>query len=337
MGSASFPSAGARSRPRPGARLAVALALALAAATVPGQDGAVAQDANFYLPIPEIEVHMRDLPFEIVDWRGSRMPTDRTQHVVLRFEDESIFRVKWASAPAGGGEFNNEPRYEAAAYEIQKLFLDADEFVVPPTVLRAFPLEWVVNEIPGTPRTFRDIESVLVALQYWLFNVTQDGFWDPARAQQDSVYARHIGNMNILTYLIHHNDANVGNFLISTWEENPRVFSVDNGVAFRSPISDRGYDWRNIQVRRLPGHTVDRLRAITEEDLRRALGILAEYEVRNGRLVPVPPGENIAANRGIRRRDARVQIGLTAAEIRDIDRRRQTLLKRIDRGQIRTF
>jgi hypothetical protein len=336
MASGSIRSRARRAR-HPARRALRWLALTLALASALGATDALAQDLNLHLPIPAIEEHLRDLPFEILEWRGSRMVTDRTQHVVLRFEDESIIRVKWANAPPGGGTFNNEPRYEAAAYEIQKLFLEEDEYVVPPTVLRVFPLEFVERQMPGAPRTFREAESVLVALQYWLHGVTPQGFWDPARADQDTLYAGHIGNMNLLTYLIRHSDTNTGNFLISTWPDNPRVFSVDNGVAFRSPASDRGYDWRDLQVRRLPRGAVERLQALTVDDLRQALGTIAEYQVRDGRLVPVPPGENLSPNRGVRRQEGRVQIGLTAREIRDIDQRRRALLRRVERGQIEIF
>lgn len=312
-------------------------ALATSALALAFPAGLVAQDANFVLPIPEIEEHLRDLPFEILDWRGSRAPGDRTQHVVLRFEDDSVLRVKWASAAPGASAFNNEPRYEAAAYEIQKLFLEPDEYVVPPTVLRAFPIDYVEAQIPGTRRTFRGAESVLVALQYWLSHVTPENFWDPARAGEDTLYARHIGNMNLLTYLIRHNDANVGNFLISEHEGNPRVFSVDNGVAFRAPESDRGHEWRDLQVRRLPRLSVERLRTVTEDDLRRALGVIAEYRIEDGQLRAAPPGENLSAGRGVRQRDGRVQLGLTSLEIRQIDQRRRALLRNVDRGQIEIF
>jgi hypothetical protein len=335
MGPHPEPTAVRRSTRRAAAGMAPRVAaLALAAMLTPA--AAAAQDPNFHLPIPDIEEHLRDLPFEIVDWRGSRAPTDRTQAVVLQFEDASVIRVKWANAPPGGAAFNNEPRYEVAAYEIQKLFLDLDEYVVPPTVLRAFPAEWVAQQIPGTPRTFGEAASVVVALQYWLFNVTPSGFWDPSRAEHDSLYARHIGNMNLLTYLIRHGDSNVGNFLISS-AENPRVFAVDNGVAFRALPGDRGHDWRDLRVGRLPASSVERLRGLTIHDLERALATLAEYRVVDGRLVPVTPGENLSANRGVRRRGGRVQLGLTAREIADIDRRRRTLLERIERGEIETF
>jgi hypothetical protein len=302
-----------------------------------GREPAAAQDAHFFLSIPEIEEHLRDQPFEILDWRGSRREDDRTQQVLLGFEDQSVLRVKWANAAPGGSRFNNEPRYEAAAYEIQKLFLDEDEYVVPPTIIRAFPLDYVDDQIPDSRRTFGEAESVVVALQYWLANVRPDNFWDRRRAREDTVYARHIGNMNILTYLIRHNDSNIGNFLISTFPDSPRVFSVDNGVAFRAPESDRGYEWREIVVDRLPARTIERLAAVTKDDLENALAILVEFEVQDGQLVAVQPGENLSRRRGVRRSDGRIQFGLTSGEIDDIDRRRRDLVRRAERGQIRTF
>jgi hypothetical protein len=316
-------------------RLHRALATGVLALALPA--GVAAQDANFVIPILDIEEHLRDLPFEILDWQGSRAPGDRTQHVILGFDDDSVLRVKWANAEPGASTFNNQPRYEAAAYEIQKLFLEPDEYVVPPTVLRAFPIDYVDARIPGTRRTFRNAESVLVALQYWLSYVTPENFWDPARAAEDTLYARHIGNMNLLTYLIRHNDANVGNFLISESAENPRVFSVDNGVAFRAPESDRGHEWRELQVRRLPRASIERLRALSEDDLHGALGVIAEYRIENGQLLPVPPGENLSPGRGVRQQDERVQLGLTSLEIRQIEQRRRTLLRNVDRGRIEIF
>ncbi|HSJ05687.1 MAG TPA: hypothetical protein VK936_03225, partial [Longimicrobiales bacterium] len=235
-------------------------------------------------------------------------------------------------------EFNNEPRFELAAYEIQKLFLAEPELAVPPTVLRAFPLEYVRERIPHATATFREApRSVLVALQYWLMGVTPENFWDARRARSDTVYARHIGNFNIVTHLIRHHDANVGNFLISENPENPRVFAVDNGVAFSAPVSNRGHMWRDLQVRQLPGHTVERLRLVTREDLDRALGVLAEWEVHDGILVRVPPGENMSPGRGVRRSSQRIQVGLTSQEINGVENRIRQLLRRVDEGRIETF
>lgn len=296
-----------------------------------------AQDGNFLHPVATIETLLQDSVFRIADFRGSRAEGDRTQRVLLEFNDTLNLLGKWARAGRGASEFNNEPRYEIAAYRVQKLFLGADEYVVPPTVLRSFPLDYVQQHDPEAVATFDDANSVLVVLQYWLSAVTNEDFWDEDRFEQDSVYARHIANMNVLTHLIDHRDANVGNYLVSRIPVNPRVFSVDNGVAFRSQRSDRGTQWRNIRVDRLPHATVERLRAITEQDLTDALGVLYEFETRDGLLQPRPPGPNLDDGRGVRRRDGVVQLGLTRGEIGDVAKRLRGLIERIDEGKLPVF
>jgi hypothetical protein len=299
---------------------------------------AAQQYYNLLLPTDEIERRLKGQPFSVVDWRGSRAEGDRTQRVLLAFEDDVVMLAKWANAPANGAAFNNEPRYEVAAYEVQKLFLDEPEYVVPPTLLRSLPIAFVQQQIPGARSTFREAPgSIIVALQYWLIGVTPQNIWEPQRAMTDDVYARHIGNFNLLTYLIQHGDSNVGNFLISDAVDDPRVFSVDNGVAFRSPASNRGTEWRDLRVKRLPRHTVDRLRGITRQELERTLAVLAEYEIHAGQLVPVLPGRNLAPARGVRRSRERVQFGLTTREIRDVEDRLRQLLRQIDAGQVTLF
>jgi hypothetical protein len=320
-------------RGRRGALLLAVVGLALSVSAVP----VAAQDANFTRPIPELEERLRTGVFEIQDWRGSRAEGDRTARVLLAFSDSVHLLAKWGSAAPGASMFNNEPRFEVAAYELQKLFLEPAEYVVPPTVLRAFPLAWVKQHSPFAERTFRDVESVLVVLQYWMANVAPDNLWDSRRAQQDTLYARYIGNFNVLTHLVRHNDSNIGNFLISGYEPAPRVFSVDNGVAFSAPRSDRGAAWRDMRVRRLPAHTVQRLRAITTDDLVNTLAVLAEFEVHGNLLVAVEAGENMDPRRGVRNRDGRVQLGLTQSEIDGVANRLRNLLSQIDRGRISEF
>jgi hypothetical protein len=303
----------------------------LALAALPWPATSRAQDLNYLVAIPEIEIRLAQQPFRIIDWRGSRAPGDRTSRAVLFYEDSTLLSAKWATAPVNGSAFNNEPRYELAAYEVQKLFLDPTDYVVPPTILRAFPLEFVREQIPEARPTFREAPgSALVCLQYWLMAVTPENFWDPRRARADSVYARHVGNFNILTFVIRHNDANVGNFLISESDERPRVFSVDNGVAFRSRESNRGFEWRELRVERLPREAVERLRTVTREQLSERLGVLVEFEIRDGELVQVEPGPNMGSGRGIRRSAERIQIGLTEGEIRDMERRIRDLVHLAD-------
>jgi hypothetical protein len=296
-----------------------------------------AQDANYLIPITDIETRLREGGLAFIDYRGSRAQGDRTQRVTIQFPDSVVLVAKLARAPKGGGVFNNEPRYELAAYEIQRLFLDPVDYAVPPTVVRALPLSYLRTHDPNVSSTFDGIESVVVVLQYWLAQVTPDDFYDRDRARRDSLYAYHLGIFNILTYLIRHNDENVGNFLVSQAETLPRVFSVDNGVAFESQVSDRGFAWRNIRVERLPRSTIERLRSVTPERLREALGVLVQFEVQNGMLVAMPPGPNLDEGRGVRRSGTTIQFGLTSREIRGVESRLRSLLEDVDKNKIRVF
>ncbi len=297
-----------------------------------------AQDGNILEPAETIERKLLDGLFEVVDTRGSRFEGDRTNRAALAFEDGSMMVAKWARAPSGAQDFNNEPRYEVAAYELQKLFLDEPDYVVPPTVVRAFPLAWYRQLEPRVGPTLRGTSSVLVTLQYWLFNVTDDDVWDSDRLASDTAYARHFGDLNILTYLIRHNDENDGNLLRSNDAANPRVFVVDNGLAFASQTSDRGARWRNMRVKRLPRGTVERLRALTHDDLTRALETVAQFQVTaDGHLTRVPVSENVDPGRGVRHVGDTIQLGLTEREIRDTWRRLERLLQDIEDGDYEVF
>jgi len=177
-----------------------------------------------------------------------------------------------------------------------------------------------------------------VVLQYWLQEVKVIAdVYDAGRFAADPTYARHIGQLNVLTWLIEHGDSNVGNFLISRAEVGARVFSIDNGVAFAFNESDRGTLWQDLRVDRLPSDTVERLRGIKEDELHRRLGVLAQWTLQDGHWVAVPPGENLTPGRGVRREGDTVQVGLTKSEIADVWRQLQRLLKDLDSGKIKTF
>src|SRR5262249_41549401 len=151
------------------------------------------------------------------------------------FGDREPMRVKVRKAVPGAEEFNNNPRYDMAAYELQKLLMDPPEYVVPPTALRMIPAEDLRKFAEAKP-TFYGSDDVLVVLQYWLHDIkVVEDVYDPPLFESDPVYARHIGQLNVLTFLINHRDSNAGNFLISATGPGQRVFSVDNGLAFASP------------------------------------------------------------------------------------------------------
>jgi hypothetical protein len=315
---------------------AARLLLVLVALAAPAP--ARAQDVHVLHSVDSLETWLSEGPIEVIDFRGSRGAEDRTQRAALRLADSLVVLVKWARFAPGGETFNNVPRYEIAAYALQKFFLDEPDYVVPPTVPRVVELDWYREKLdPEAIATFDDTSSILVLLQYWLNQVTVLAEPDTARLRAEPRYARHIGNLNILSYLIRHSDSNVGNFLVSVDTGNPRAFAVDNGVAFGSSESARGTAWREIRVPALPQDTVERLRAITEEDLERALGVLLQFEIREGVVVPVPPGENLRTFEGVRRDDDVIQFGLTENEVAGTYDRLQRLLRDIDRGRVTTF
>lgn len=320
---------------------------ALVALVLPTTSRLSAQDINLLLPTDSIEFLYSTAAFEPDTLVGTRFEGDRTQRTNLIFEDGTVLFTKWALAPRGGGcavtspcsddEFNNSPRYEVAAYVVQKLFLDEPEYVVPPTVPRVVPLEWYRTVDDRMDATFGDIESVLVVLQAMLNRVSTEDVFDLDRFDADSAYARNWANLNLFTHLIWHSDSNEGNLLISQSTRNPRIFSVDNGVAFGSEVSNRGTRWRSLQVDRFPAATVERLRAITEEQIHDVLGVLAQWEIVDGEMVPAAPTENLWEERGVREEDGVIQIGLTYDEIDEIWDRVEAFLGRVDSGRFSTF
>jgi len=299
---------------------------------------ATAVDVNIPVDSGTLERQLGTEPLEIVTAEISRPKAkgDITLKAEVSCAGGPAFRVKLRRAEPGAEDFNNRPRYDLAAYELQKLFLDADDYVVPPTALRMVPLDELLEYAPEARPTFRGSDEVLVVLQYWLQEVKVIAdVYDPALFAADPGYARHVGQLNVLTYLIEHGDGNVGNFLLSRAESSPRVFSVDNGVAFAYNESDRSEIWKKLRVDRLPADTVERLRRITREDLHRRLGVLAQWRLEGGSWIAVPPGENIAPQRGVRETDDVVQLGLRKSEIDRLGRRLSELLGLVDSGQVK--
>jgi hypothetical protein len=191
------------------------------------------------------------------------------------------------------------------------------------------------NYSPGVKRTFSGADQVLGVVQYWLSDIKVIAdVYNPAQFAADAVYARHIGQLNVLTYLIRHRDSNAGNFLISREAAGARVFSIDHGVAFASIDSDRGELWKDMRVNRLPADVVERLRKVTPEVLADRLGVLAQWKLEGDRFVPVATGRNLSADRGVRREGDQLQMGLNKQEILSIQRLLMKLLEEVDRGRI---
>jgi hypothetical protein len=300
---------------------------------------AVAQDKNVVLPVPELERMLGD-SFRIASAQVSRPKAqgDITLKAELAFGDRQPIRVKLRRAEPGADTFNNVPRYEQAAYELQKLLLDGSEFVVPPTALRFVPLADLRKYAREAKATFRGADETLCVVQYWLQDVTVvKDVLDEALLQSDPVYERHVGQLNVITYLIRHGDSNAGNFLISASAKGERVFSVDNGVAFNSEESDRGELWRSMRVKRLPRDVIAKLRALTEADLTSRLGVVGQWKLADGHWIAAPAGANLGPGSGVRREGNTLQMGLNKREIGAIRDRAKKLLEMIDEAKIVAF
>jgi hypothetical protein len=298
---------------------------------------AAAQDSNITQPIADLEKLLAAEPLVITQAEISRPKAkgDITLKAEVSFGGAPPLRVKLRKAEPGAEAFNNVPRYDLAAYELQKLFIDPTEYVVPPTALRFVPRADFAKYQSDVARTFSSADQVLAVLQYWLSDITVVAdVYNPARFAADPLYARHIGQLNVLTYLIAHRDSNVGNFLIGKTPTGARVFSIDHGVAFASEDSDRGEAWKVMRVDRLPADTVARLRTITVPMLEQRLGVLAQWKLDGDRYVPVALGPNLAVNRGVRREGKDLQMGLTRSEILAVHRLLTRLLERVDAGEI---
>ena len=247
--------------------------------------------------------------------------------------------AKWKPMPRRLDAINNSPRRELAAYQIQKLFLDAENYVVPTSSVRCIRAEEFIDSKRHRSPTLPDTNCELGVLSLWLEQVTlPDPLFDKARFARDPVYARHLADFNLATYLMKHKDGRRGNFLVSTNDLDRRVFAIDNGVAF-SGIWFNWFvpNWKKIRVPALRKSSVDRLRHLTHEKLE-ALGVVVqlEWQVQGGVRV-VEPTQNLDPDDGVRSEGQIIQLGLEEDEIENLWERIEHLIEDVDDGEITTF
>ncbi len=134
---------------------------------------ASAQNANITQPVADLERLLKAEPLVIKEAEISRPKAsgDITLKADISFGGAPPIRVKLRKAEPGADTFNNVPRYDLAAYELQKLFLDPQDYVVPPTALRMVSLADFAKYSPGVKPTFSGAGEVLAVVQYWLSDV----------------------------------------------------------------------------------------------------------------------------------------------------------------------
>jgi hypothetical protein len=312
--------------------------------------------SNWTLPANRAEEILRSAPYDIrtVQGAGAGVTGARKVDVLFEFteqdEDEVYLweiddgvslKAKPFPSPSLDG-WNNNPRKEIAAYELQKIFLEPRDYVVPTTLARCIPVENLLPNRPDARPTLEGTDCVLFVLSLWLENVAvPDVFYDEARFLSDPAYAYAYGIFNILTYLSDHLDNRKGNFLVSKDDRFPRAYAIDNGIAFGSWIYNwfipSSYAWRKIVVPAVPKSAVDRLRELRRADLDRFSALAEFHENEDGHLEVVPPGTSLDSSQPVNISGKVVQIGLTKSEVDDLWERIEKLIERVDEGRLDVF
>ena len=263
-----------------------------------------------------------------------------------------VFRAKWRSWSTAEGF--SSPRKEVAAYALQRLLFDPRDGVVPPTRVTCFPLAVARRHLDaGAQATWPDAPCEAGTLAYWLEgsrsleDAADEGWLDREYPLDERLfdasepYRRSVADVNLLTHLASHGDSHRQQFVVTGSRGAPRLFLVDNSIAFgsfRNPdLKDGPWDWSNLHVPRLRRASVDRARALTDADLDR-LAVAEQLVLRGERLIAAPPGPpGKERDRGERWVDGAVQIGLDRAEITRLRRRLHRLIADVDAGRIATF
>ena len=303
------------------------------------------QFPNWQLPPHELEttIYGRALAGKLHAEEVKRTTQGTTGAFYLVTEDEVTGKeLKWKfkkMVPGWLDSFNTSFRKEIAAYEVQKFFLDPEDYVVPTALPICVSRERYLKVIGYAAASLEGTDCVLGLASTWLVNVTvPDRLYDESRFLEDPTYAYYMSNFNILTYLIQHRDAKGGQFLVAKDDKRRQVFSVDNGISFGFwPYNFFITQWDTIHLPALRQDSIDRLRKIQRRDLDH-LEVIAQLEKdENGILKPVPPGENMNPKNGATYIDGTLQYGLTRSEIDDLWERIQELVTEVDSGNIQVF
>jgi hypothetical protein len=259
--------------------------------------------------------------------------------LTLRFTDGEQIEVKWKPVPGGMEGWNNSPRKEIAAYAVQRLLLDPADYVIPATALRCLPSEAFASVGRQMKPNVKGAACELGGIGVWLHDVhIPENIYDPELFASDPVYARHMADMNLLTYLIKHQDGRSSNFVLANDSANRRVYSVDNGIAFGALVHNYFVEnWDELRVPALRKSTIERLRATPPESFETLAVVVELKRDADGVLQPAPKSPSRRPKDGIFFADGVLQLGLSRKEIEALKQRREKLLEEVSAGRIETF
>ncbi len=279
--------------------------------------------------------------YEVVTQERTATGITGADEVTLFFDEvQEKIRFKWKLAVPGRlDQDNNSPRKEIASYEVQKLFLDPEDYVVPTSLVYCAPAELYGKAGEVVPPLAPGANCVLGNLSVWMQDVTQPiSIYQEFRFIEEADYAYFLSNFNLFTYLVRHQDGKASNFLQSNDYYRPQLYSIDNGISFGTlPYNFFVKNWDVIRVAALRKDSIDRLRRLRRQDLDR-LEVVAQLE-RNDRgiFVSVPPGESLNPDKGVVIADGTIQFGLSQAEIDALWDRIRNVIAMVDSGEVPVF
>lgn len=268
------------------------------------------------------------------------------------------FRVKWR--PLSDKDGVNDPRKEVLTYAFQKLFLDPEDYVFPPTRTRCFGLAHYRKTVnPHAQPNFPQKSScVLGTVSYWLVDAKSrpDDLWrkkpvlDDDQWEDDEAYRRTLADANLLAYLTSNGDTHPGQWVFYETEQGERAYLVDATIAFDYEQNTQlppERDYGRLIVPALRQQSLERVMALDRD----ALWSLTAVE----RLVPQqdhlqsswasrqqvqqPPRAGMAWQACPEELGCEKQfvIGLTEPELQLVGRELWHLRNRVDVGELRTF
>jgi hypothetical protein len=348
-------------RPRPAiARIAVATVLTACGSSVPKPAAPLTpptrpcEELSPEKPCrsaTEIEAWLRHPELEIVGAAKTHKGKQRARILTLSVPTEQgpvVFRAKWREFATT--TIFNHPRIELAAYAVQKLYLEPHEYVVPVASGHCFELSQYRERVTRTAKpSFPGVSCVFGILSYWLEHVesvedsrlledAHGNLLDEHLFWENEAYRRSLANLNLLTYLIDHDDSHENQFLVSESRKSPRLYSVDNSMAFETAKNPTlKQHWSDLRVPALPRDKIERLSALDFEDIRR-LSVIEQYENRAGRLLHVAPSpRSKKLNFGFRWAKGDLEVGLNRKEIDNLWWRIRSLVQLSRHRQVPMF
>jgi len=252
-------------------------------------------------------------------------------------------KFKWKAALSekdGMENYDNSISRNLATYQIQKLFLEPEDYVIPTSMVYCIPAQNYsqILELEATPQ-IEGSGCIFGNASVWMQDVkVPEVVFVEQHFLTNSNYAYFLSNLNILAYLVEHRDGRSGNILASKDNDRPQLFIIDNDTTFgTNPYNPFANNWNIIRVPALRKETIDRLRSIKRRDLE-FLGVVAQLDKGSDKVFRnVKPEKNMNPRKSVRISESTVQFGLSKGQIDDVWKRVKVLLKRIDSGEIPVF